>query len=183
MEERRHTLRYIRTHIVHSTEDHRFKSDPIRFHYLIQVTKNRRSPGGNRELRRGKKNRGRDVPGAPTGEVDLESPMHSVTPCAISTTQTRSSIFRTVRESMFAPLVIHVHRMNDRLAALEKEVESLRRDRNAACAEAYRPKRDALMVAQRLARAEAKLNRRGHSRRNDQNGPLFEFVLRLLALA
>ena len=84
---------------------------------------------------------------------------------------------------MFAPLVIHVHRMNDRLAALEKEVESLRRDRNAACAEAYRPKRDALMVAQRLARAEAKLNRRGHSRRNHQNGPLFEFVLRLLALA
>jgi hypothetical protein len=102
---------------------------------------------------------------------------------AISTTQTRSPIFRTVRESMFAPLVIHVHRMNDRLAALEKEVESLRRDRNAARAQAHRPKRDALMAAQRLARAEAKLNRRGHSRRNDQNRPLFEVMLRLLALA
>jgi hypothetical protein len=84
---------------------------------------------------------------------------------------------------MFAPLVIHVHRMNDRLAALEKEVESLRRDRNAARAQAHRPKRDALMAAQRLARAEAKLNRRGHSRRNDQNRPLFEVMLRLLALA
>jgi hypothetical protein len=69
---------------------------------------------------------------------------------AISTTQTRSPIFRTVRESMFAPLVIHVHRMNDRLAALEKEVESLRRDRNAARAQAHRPKRDALTAASDL---------------------------------
>jgi len=64
-EERRHTLRYIRMHIFHSTVDHRFTSDQIRFHYLIQVMKNRRSPGGNRELHRGKKNRGGDVPGAP----------------------------------------------------------------------------------------------------------------------
>jgi hypothetical protein len=84
---------------------------------------------------------------------------------------------------MFAPLVIHVHSMSDRLAALEKEAESLRRERNAARAEAQRPKRDALMLVPRLARAEAKLNRRGHSRLNDQNGPLFEVMLRLLALA
>jgi hypothetical protein len=84
---------------------------------------------------------------------------------------------------MFAPFVIHVHSMNDQLAALEKEAESLRRERNAARAEGQRPKRDTLMVAPRLARAEAKLNRRGRSRLNDQNGPLFEVMLRLLALA
>ncbi|SOE96900.1 hypothetical protein SAMN05414139_09921 [Burkholderia sp. D7] len=84
---------------------------------------------------------------------------------------------------MFAPFVIHVHSMNDRLAALEKEAERLRRKRNAARAEVQRPKRGTLMVAPRPARAEAKLNRRGHSRLNDQNGPLFEVMLRLLALA
>jgi hypothetical protein len=39
------------------------------------------------------------------------------------------------------------------------------------------------MVAQRLARAEAELSRRGPSRLNDQNEPPFEVMLRLLALA
>jgi len=43
-------------------------------------------------------------------------------------------------------------------------------------------KREALIVAQRLARTETELGRRGPLRLNDQNEPPFEVMLRLLAL-
>src|SRR5260370_39640423 len=66
----------------------------------------------------------------------------------------------------------------------KKEATRLRLERDAALVEAQRFKKDALRVAQRLARAEAALSRRGPSRLNDQNEPSpFEVMLRLLALA
>ena len=64
-----------------------------------------------------------------------------------------------------------------------KKAASLGLERDAALVEAQRFKRDALRVAQRLARAEAELSRRGPSRLNDQNEPPFEAMHRLLALA
>jgi hypothetical protein len=73
--------------------------------------------------------------------------------------------------------------MSNPLVILKKEAASLRLERDAALVEAQRFKRDALRVAQRLARAEAELSRRGSSRLNDQNELPFEVMLRLLALA
>jgi hypothetical protein len=71
--------------------------------------------------------------------------------------------------------------MSNRLVILKK-VTTLRLERDAALVEAQHFKRDALRAAQRLARAEAELSRRGPSRISNQNEPPFEVTLRLLAL-
>jgi len=54
-------------------------------------------------------------------------------------------------------------------------------ERDAALVKAQRFKREALMRARRLARADAELSRRRSSHLTDQNGPPFENMLRLLA--
>ena len=60
--------------------------------------------------------------------------------------------------------------------------ESIHLKQDAALVKAQPFKREALIVAQRVARAEAELGRRGPSRLNDQNEPSFEVMVRLLAL-
>jgi hypothetical protein len=52
-----------------------------------------------------------------------------------------------------------------------------------AIVDAQRFKRAALIVAQRLACAEAELRRRGSSRLNDQNQRPFEIIFKMLASA
>jgi hypothetical protein len=60
--------------------------------------------------------------------------------------------------------------------------ESFRLEQDEDLVKPERFKKEALTVAQRLARAEAELGRRGPSRFNDQNEPSFEVMVRLLAL-
>jgi hypothetical protein len=117
---------------------------------------------------------------SPAGEVNLENLTPLLPSSAIDNANVTINAATAIR-SKSVPHAINDRAVGNNLVMLKNDAETPSAT-GCSLVKAQRFKREALIVAQRLARAEAELSRTGPPRLNDQNEPPFEVMLRLLAL-